>query len=84
MFSCHWKFLVPFCLGKKRPENAFFNTNSELSRNLTEKQGMLSKTTVNWLLNDIWCYLFIAYFEWKINVFQQTVVRVYYILDKLS
>ena len=21
--SCHWKTLVPFCLGKKRPENAF-------------------------------------------------------------
>ena len=20
---CHWKFLVPFCLQKKRPENAF-------------------------------------------------------------
>ena len=21
--SCHWKTLVPFCLRKKRPENAF-------------------------------------------------------------
>ena len=21
--SCHWKFLVPFCLRKKKPENAF-------------------------------------------------------------
>ena len=21
--SCHWKTLVPFCLQKKRPENAF-------------------------------------------------------------
>ena len=28
----------------------------------------------------ILCYLFIACFNWKIGVFQQTVVRVYYIL----
>ena len=21
--SCHWKTLVPFCMGKERPENAF-------------------------------------------------------------
>ena len=28
-------------------------TNSELSQNLTEKEIMLSKTTVNWLFNDI-------------------------------
>ena len=37
IFSCHWKTLVPFCLRKKRPENAFFNTNSELSQNSAEK-----------------------------------------------
>ena len=37
------------------------------------------KTTVNWLINDI-CYLAISCFDWKIVVFQQTVVRVYYIL----
>ena len=41
---------------------------------------MPSKTTINWLFNDIWCYLFIAYFDRKIGVFQQAVVRVYYIL----
>ena len=28
-------------------------TNSELSQNRTEKEIMLSKTTVNWLFNDI-------------------------------
>ena len=41
---------------------------------------MLSQTTINWLFNDIWCYLFVASFDWKIDVFQQTFVRVYYIL----
>ena len=29
----------------------------------------------------MWCYLFIGCFDWKICVFQQTVVRVYYILN---
>ena len=41
------------------------------------------KTTVNWLFNDIWCYLDIDCFDWKILVFQQTIVRVYYILNRL-
>ena len=30
------------------------------------------KTTVNWLINDIWCYLLIGCFDAKISVFQQT------------
>ena len=38
---------------------------------------------INWLFNDIWCYLFIACFDWKIGFFHQAVARVYYIL-KLS
>ena len=38
------------------------------------------KTTANWLFNDIWHYLGIGCFEWNIGIFQQTVVRVYYIL----
>ena len=33
------------------------------------------KTTVNWLFNDIWCYLVIGCSDWKISVFQQTVLR---------
>ena len=37
-----------------------------------KKQIMPSKTTVNWLFNDI-CYSFIACFDWKIAVSQQTV-----------
>ena len=35
---------------------------------------MSFKTTVNWLFNDI-CYLVMGCFDWKIGVFQQTVLR---------
>ena len=41
---------------------------------------MPSKTTVNCLFNDISCYLVIDSFDWKISVFQQTAVGIYYIL----
>ena len=41
---------------------------------------MASKTAINLLFNDILYYLFIACFDCKIGVFQQTVERVYYIL----
>ena len=44
-----------------------FNANSELSQNRTEKQIMLSKTTINWLFNDICCYLCIACFAFSAN-----------------
>ena len=47
-----------------------FNTNSELSQNRTEKQIIPSKATVNWLFNEILCYLFIGCFDWKTDVFQ--------------
>ena len=57
-----------------------FSTNSELSQNCTEKQIVPSKTTINWLFNDIWCYWFITCFDWKIGIFRRAVVRVYYIL----
>ena len=46
-----------------------------MSQNGTGKQTMLFKTTANCLLNDIWCYVVIGCFDWKIGVFQQTVVR---------
>ena len=65
---CQWKIFVPFCLPKKRPEKAFL-TNSELSRNRTEKQIMPFKTTVRWLFNDIWCYLVIDSFDWETGVY---------------
>ena len=50
-------------------------------QNRTEKQIMPFKTTVNWLFNDTWCYLVIAFFDWKIGIFQQTVARVSCILN---
>ena len=53
--SCHWKTLVPFSLRK--------NTNFELSQNLTEKHVTAFKTTLNWLFNDIGCYLVIRGFD---------------------
>ena len=58
--SCHWKTLVPFCLRKKDLKTHLLNTYSELSQNRTEKQIMPSKIRINWLFNDISCYLFIA------------------------
>ena len=71
-----------FLLAKKNIwEKGVFNTNSELPQNHTGKQIMPSKTTINCLFNDIWCYLFIIYLFmihcWKIGFFQQTVVRFY-------
>ena len=53
-----------------------------LSRNCTEKQMKPSKATINWLFNNVRCYLFDACFDWKIGVFHQTVVRVYYTLNE--
>ena len=51
-----------------------------MSQNRSEKQIRPFKT-VNWLFNGIWYYLVIGCFNWKFVVFQQTVVRVYYILN---
>ena len=76
--SCHWKTLVTFYLWKKRAENEFLT----LIIKKIEKQIMPSKTTINWLFNDLWCYLFIACFDWKNDVFQQKVVRVCYIFKQ--
>ena len=59
----------------KRPENEFLTLIVNYCKNGTEKQIMLLKTTVNCLFNDKWCYLVIGCFDWKIGVFQQTVVR---------
>ena len=81
--SCHWKTLVPFCLWKKRPENAFLTLIVNY-RKILQKNKLCYLTTVNCLFNDIWCYLVIGCFDWKIGVFQQTVARVYYILKSLQ
>ena len=53
-----------------------FNINSELSPNCTEKTNYAFQTALNCLFNDILCYLVIGSFDWKIGIFQQTVVRV--------
>ena len=78
--SSHWKTLVPFCLRKKRPENAFFTLTVNYRKIAQKKQIMPFKIRVNWLLTDIWCYLDIDCFHRKTSVSLQTVVRVYYIL----
>ena len=52
-----------FLLAKEKTWKRIFNINSELSKNRTEKQIMAFKTSVNWLINDIWRYLVIAGFE---------------------
>ena len=80
LYTCHWKTLCNLLLAKEKTWIRIFKTNSELSQNCTEKQIKPSKSTINWLFNDIWCYLFITCFDWKIGIFQQTVARVYYIL----
>ena len=69
-----------FLLAKGKTWKRIFNTNSELSQNRTEKHIIPPETTINWLFHDIWYYLFISFFDWKVAVFQQIVVRVYYIL----
>ena len=74
--SCHWKTLVPFYLRKKRLENALLTLKVNYRKIALKKQIMPS----NWLFNDILCYLLIACFDWKVGVFHQTVVGVYYIL----
>ena len=74
--SCHYKLLAHFCLRKERPETTFLTLTVNYHKSRTEKQIMPSKATVKWLFNDLWCYLPIACFDWKIAVFQQTVVKV--------
>ena len=74
--SRHWKTLAYiFLLAKEKIWKCIFNTNSELLQNRTEKQIMPFNTTVNWLFNDIWLYLVISCFDWKIRIFQQTALR---------
>ena len=66
-------------LVKQKAWKNIFNTDSKLSEDLTQKQIMIFKTTVNRI--NLWRYLIICCFDWNTGVFQQTVVvRVYYIL----
>ena len=72
--SCHRKTLVSFCLGKKIAENAFLTLAVNYHKTV-QKKIMPPKTTLNWLFNDIWCYLLICSFDWKFGISQQAVVR---------
>ena len=45
-----------FLLVKEKNLKRIFDTNSELWQNRTEKQ-MPSKTTINWLFNDIMLFI---------------------------
>ena len=75
--------LCTFLLAEEKTWKRIFNTNCKVLQNCTGKQIMPSRIIINWLFNDIWCYLFIACFDWKIGVFQQRVLRVYYILKNV-
>ena len=66
--SCHWKIPCTFLLAKENTGKRFFNTNSELSQNRTEKQIMSFKTTLNWLFHNILSYLLIGSFDLKIDI----------------
>ena len=76
--SCHWKTLILFCLRKKRPEDTFLTLIVNYCKMVQKNKLCHPKQPINWLFSDIWCYLFIAYFDSKIGIFQQTFVRVYY------
>ena len=50
-------------LEKEQTQKRIFKTNCKLFQNHTGKQLMRSTTTLNWLYNDIWCYLVIDCFD---------------------
>ena len=83
MSPCHWKTLVPFCFQRKIPENALLTLTVNYPKIVQKNKLCHSKATVNWLFNDMWCYIVIAFFDWKIGVFQQPVVIIYCILKLL-
>ena len=72
--------LCTFLLVKEKTRKHTFNIKSKLSQNCTEKQIMPLKETVNWPFTDKWYYWVIAFLNWKIGIFQQTVAGVYCIL----
>ena len=67
-----------FLITKEKIWKGIFNTNRALSQNLAEKQVIQFKTTVNWLFNDIGCYLATDNFDGKIGIFQRTVIGLLY------
>ena len=83
MSSSYWKTLVYiylFACKRKELERHFFNTTKELLQIVQENKLCHPKQQwIGYLI--IWCHLFIACCDFKTGVFQQTVVRVYYILN---
>ena len=69
--SFHSKTLVPFCLRKRRSENAFLTLIVNYLKIIQKNKLSYPKQQKNWLFNGIWCYLFIACFDWKIRVFNK-------------
>ena len=73
---CHWKTLVPFCFRKKKPEKAFVTLTVNY-RKIAQKNYAIQNNSKL----DISLYMTLC-FDWKIGVFQQTVVRIYYIFNE--
>ena len=65
--SAHWKTLVPFCLRRKRTENALLTLTVNYRKIVQKKIIMPFKRTEK--------------LDWKTFVFQKTIAGVYYILN---
>ena len=63
-----------FLIAKGITWKSIFNANSELPQNRTEKTNYAIQNNIK----------VIGCFDWKIVVFQQTVVRVYFILKRIT
>ena len=70
--SCHRKTLAPFCLRKKRPENAFLTLTVNYRKTVQKNKLCHSKQSIKLAFNI--CYLVIGSFDWEIGIFQQTLV----------
>ena len=70
-----------FCLQKKIPENAFLTLTVNYHKIV---QIMSFKTTLNWLFNEIWCYLVISSLIGKLAFFNKQLQWVYYALNCTS
>ena len=61
--SRQWITFLTFYFRIKRTENAFL-TLIVIYRKIVQKGKIMpSKTTINWLFTDLWCYSFIACFD---------------------
>ena len=80
MSSCHWKILVPFCLQKKRTENAFLTLIVNYCK-IVQKNKLRSpkqQQTGYLMINDV-IYSLLVLIE-KLAFFNKQILRVYCIL----